>query len=203
MSKITPFDFKGRNVRVVQKDGEPWFVAKDVCLILGLNDPSRAVNGHTERGETGLDEDEKGTPVVHTPGGKQRMLCINESGLYSLIFKSIKPEAKVFRKWVTSEVLPAIRKNGSYSTKPLSRADLARMVLQQEEEKKDLRECVDLIKPNVEYGSPGKNGVPRLGLRRSTYVAQAVRSLESAKLHQHIAKLQLELSIMNEGENHG
>lgn len=104
--EITVFAFRGRNVRTVIKDGEPWFVAKDVCDVLGINDPSMAIRD--------LDEDEKGTSTIGTLGGNQTMLTVNESGLYALIFKSRKPEAKAFRKWVTSEVLPAIRKTGGY-----------------------------------------------------------------------------------------
>jgi prophage antirepressor-like protein len=101
------FSFEEKQVRVVEKGGEPCWVAKDVCGVLGLSDVSDAV----ER----LDEDEKGRGFIPTPGGTQEMLVINESGLYTLIVRSNKPEAQKFRKWVTSEVLPSIRKTGAYS----------------------------------------------------------------------------------------
>jgi len=91
----------------VSDDGDIWWVAKDVCDILGYSDHNSAVRNH-------LDEDEKGMLVEHTPGGDQKLLSVNESGLYTLMVKSVKPKARPFRKWVTSEVLPMIRKTGKY-----------------------------------------------------------------------------------------
>lgn len=91
---------------MVAADGEPWFVAKDVCDILEHSNTSKAV--------LSLDDDEKGVTKGYTLGGEQDLIIINESGLYNLIFRSNKPQAKVFRKWVTSEVLPQIRKQGHY-----------------------------------------------------------------------------------------
>lgn len=94
-------------ITTVMIKGEPWFVAKNVCDALGIIKYRDAV--------ARLDEDEKGgTVVVDTLGGKQAMTAVNESGLYNLIFQSRKPEARLFRKWVTAEVLPSIRKNGYY-----------------------------------------------------------------------------------------
>ncbi|MEQ9259831.1 MAG: Bro-N domain-containing protein [Roseovarius sp.] len=92
--------------RVIDRDGEPWFVLADVCRKLAVVQPASA-SRH-------LDTDEKGVLEMHTPGGRQKMTVINESGLYSLVLRSSKPEAKRFKKWVTSEVLPSIRKTGSY-----------------------------------------------------------------------------------------
>ena len=101
------FTFDESLVRTVIKDGQAWFVAKDVCDILDIGDPSKAVDR--------LDDDETGTTSIRTtPGGPRELLTVNELGLYSLIFTSRKPEAKRFRKWVTSEVLPAIRQTGRY-----------------------------------------------------------------------------------------
>jgi len=102
----TEFKFDESPVRVVMKDGEPWFVAKDLCEILDHSNHRMAVSA--------LDDDEKGVSIADTPGGPQETLTVNESGLYSLIFTSRKPEAKRFRKWVTGAVLPEIRKTGSY-----------------------------------------------------------------------------------------
>lgn len=111
MSKaLQVFNFEKRDVRVVMKGIEPWFVAKDVCEVLELGNPRQALATH-------IDEDEKGVQKMDTPGGEQEMSVINESGMYALIMRSNKPEAKRFRKWVTSEVLPALRKTGSYSVK--------------------------------------------------------------------------------------
>jgi len=107
MNNLIPFEFDGAAVRVVTGgDGEHQFVASDVLGVLALDRKA------LER----LDDDEKGVSSIHTPGGHQQMTTINESGLYSLILGSRKPEAKRFKKWVTSEVLPAIRKTGVYAT---------------------------------------------------------------------------------------
>lgn len=96
-------------VRVVEGDGEPWFVAKDVCECLDIQNVSDALN-------KGLDEDEKGVDIIYTPGGNQEMSIVSEPGLYSLILRSRKPEAKAFKRWITHDVLPAIRKHGMYAT---------------------------------------------------------------------------------------
>ena len=95
-------------IRNVMVDGEPYFVAKDVCEVLGLSKYRDAFSR--------LDEDERASIKVDTLGGPQDMVAVNESGLYTLIFQSRKPEAKAFRKWVTKEVLPNIRKHGFYMT---------------------------------------------------------------------------------------
>lgn len=95
-------------VRVVERSGEPWFVAADVCRALGLDSTGKAL--------TRLDDDEKGVNSIHTLGGSQMMTIINESGLYALVLGSRKPEAKAFKRWVTHEVLPAIRRTGRYET---------------------------------------------------------------------------------------
>ena len=95
-------------MRTIAKEGQAWFVTKDVCDILDIGDASKAVSR--------IDDDERGTTTVRTPGGPQEVLTVNESGLYSLIFTSRKAEAKRFRKWVTSEVLPAIRQTGRYGS---------------------------------------------------------------------------------------
>ena len=108
------FNFCTQALRVMMIGGEPWFVAADVCEALAVGNVSLAVNGRADRADGGLDEDEKGIASVNTPSGEQQMLIVNESGLYSLIFKSRKPEAKTFKKWVTAEVLPTIRKTGRY-----------------------------------------------------------------------------------------
>ena len=108
MNNLQIFNYNGNEVRTIQKDGEPWWVLKDVCEVLGLSSPHKVFDR--------LDEDEKGRNQIPTPGGEQEMTVINESGLYNVILRSDKPEAKPFRKWVTSEVLPSIRKHGAYMT---------------------------------------------------------------------------------------
>lgn len=127
---LTPyyFDFNGHQLRAFNIDGQPWLVAKDVCDALSLSNSRKAIaslddaeikvtTGYSIRQDAGNPSaDEKGVCTADTPRqrGNPRNLMVNESGLYALIFKSRKPEAKAFRLWVTSIVLPAIRKDGMY-----------------------------------------------------------------------------------------
>ena len=106
MNELQTFTYQDSPIRTVQLDGEPWFVLKDVCAVLGIS----KYRDTADR----LDEDERGAARVDTLGGAQDMTIINESGLYNVILRSDKPEARPFRKWVTSEVLPSIRKTGGY-----------------------------------------------------------------------------------------
>ena len=103
-NKIQAFDFNERAVRCIMKDGEPWWVAKDVCEVLELSNPTMALEG--------LDEDERTKFCLGRQGDAN---IISESGLYTLILRSNKPEARSFRRWVTHEVLPTLRKTGHYS----------------------------------------------------------------------------------------
>lgn len=95
------------NIRTVTIDNEPWFVGKDIAEALGYSNSRKALIDH-------VDNEDKGVTNRYTPGGKQNLIIINESGLYSLILSSKLPNAKKFKRWVTSEVLPAIRKTGHY-----------------------------------------------------------------------------------------
>ena len=106
MNEIVPFGYDDQLVRTVMVDNVPWFVAKDVCAVLELSDVSMSVSK--------LDDDEKLIQKIFVSGQNRDVVVVNESGLYTLILRSNKPEAKRFRKWVTSEVLPNIRKNGIY-----------------------------------------------------------------------------------------
>lgn len=96
------------DVRTVEKDGNIWFVGKDVAEALGYARTADAVKAH-------IDADDKGVCVLPTPGGRQETTIINESGLYSLVLSSKLPSAKAFKRWITSEVIPSIRKTGSYN----------------------------------------------------------------------------------------
>lgn len=96
------------SIRTVEVDGEPWLVGKDVAAALGYKNPQEAIRTH-------VDDEDKGVSEILTPGGKQSVPIINESGLYSLVLSSKLPTAKKFRRWVTSEVLPSIRRNGFYA----------------------------------------------------------------------------------------
>ena len=108
MSNIQIFNYQSNEVRTVEMGGEPWFVLKDVCNILGISKYRDTA--------ARLDADERGSVEVDTLGGTQQVIAVNESGLYHVILRSDKPEAAPFRKWVTSEVLPSIRKHGAYMT---------------------------------------------------------------------------------------
>ena len=108
-ASLQVFYNESENVSVRTKviNGEPWFVGKDICDLLGLVNSRKSLQA--------LDEDEKGVTNGYTLGGNQELTVINESGLYHLIFISRKPEAKSIRRWVTGTVLPSIRRTGSYS----------------------------------------------------------------------------------------
>ena len=97
-------------LRIIEQNGEPWFVGKDVAVALGYGEGKSLANAVANH----VDPEDKGVTEMMTPGGKQHMTIINESGLYSLVLSSKLPTAKKFKRWVTSEILPAIRKNGGY-----------------------------------------------------------------------------------------
>lgn len=116
-------NFDGTPVRVGGTPERPLFAATDVCVVLGIQNASDAL-------AKGLDEDEKDVASIYTPGGRQQLACVTESGLYHLIFKSRKAAAKRFRRWVTDEVLPEIRRAGRYEAQPATPAIDERDVLQ-------------------------------------------------------------------------
>lgn len=110
MTTLQTFTFGTQNVRTVIEDGQVKFVMHDICNALGLTNPTEAAKG--------LAEDERGLSITETADGKRTVVTITESGLYTLVFKSRKPEAQTFRKWVTSEVLPTLRRTGTYTVVP-------------------------------------------------------------------------------------
>ena len=146
------FQSEGNNnlVRIIEQDGEPWFVAKDVCKILELSDVSMSVRT--------LDDDEKLIQKLFVSGQNRDVTTISESGLYALIMRSNKPQAKTFRKWVTSVVIPSIRKHGAYMTpetieKALTNPDfliqLAQQLKAEQEKNKALSTKIEEDKPKV------------------------------------------------------
>ena len=147
MTALQPFDFSGQQVRVVTDEhGEPWFVATDVATVLGL--------GNIHSSLSLLDDDET---ALHTVESGRQVSVVNESGLYSLVLRSRKSEAKEFKRWITREVLPALRRTGRYSVTPetnpaeITRADLARMVLAAEEELAVVSAALKSAEPAIEY----------------------------------------------------
>lgn len=150
MNELQVFDFRGQSVRTVIRDREPWWVAKDVCDVLGLGNPRTSL--------ALLEDDEKGVHSMDTPGGSQEMTIVSEAGLYSLILRSRKPEAKEFKRWVTHEVLPALRKHGAYMTpetieRTLTNPDfiirLATELKQEQEKRKALEAQVAIDRPKT------------------------------------------------------
>ena len=139
MNELTIFNFENQQVRTIIQDSEPWFVAKDVCDVLGHTNSRVA----TER----LDEDEKGVSKVYTPGGGQEMTIINESGLYALVLTSNIPKAKAFKRWITHEVIPQIRKSGVYVSPQVDSKMLYQIAQALEEKEKQIA----LMKPKAEF----------------------------------------------------
>lgn len=128
---------EGFSLRTVEKDGEAWFLASDVCAALDL--------GNIAQAGARLDDDEKGLISNDTPGGEQKVSIVSEAGLYSLVLGSRKPEAKAFKRWVTHEVLPKIRKTGQYAiTTPRNLPDALRLAA-------DLAEKLEAAQPAVEF----------------------------------------------------
>lgn len=132
MNDILVFHYKSSEVRTVELNGEPWFVLKDVCAVLGISNHKMTAQR--------LDADEVSlTDLTDSMGRQQETTVINESGLYNVILRSDKPEAKPFRKWVTSEVLPSIRKTGSYTMPKLSKEMQALFLLDDRTQKQEAR----------------------------------------------------------------
>lgn len=136
MNELQIFDYNGNEVRTVQKDGEPWWILKDVCGVLGLKNPTMIA----ER----LEDDE--VTKLNLGGLSGETNIINESGLYNVILRSDKPEAKPFRRWVTGEVLPSIRKTGSYTLPQTTDGKIALLA----QGHMELKAEVDEIKTDLE-----------------------------------------------------
>ena len=124
MNELKIFTYGGAELRTIQQADGLWWVLRDVCRVLGLDSPHKVA--------ARLDDDEKGRNLIPTLGGPQEMTIINEPGLYAVILRSDKPEAKAFKRWVTHDVLPSIRKTGAYgvTTQQLDALAAARLELQ-------------------------------------------------------------------------
>ena len=153
MNELIVFSFENQQVRTIIRDNNPWFVAKDVCEVLGHTNSRVA----TER----LDEDEKGVSKVYTPGGEQEMTIINESGLYALVLTSNIPKAKAFKRWITHEVIPQIRKNGVYVAPQVNSKMLYQIAQALEEKEKQIA----LLIPAAEFGNAVSNNAGGILIR--------------------------------------
>lgn len=133
------------DIRTVDLNGEPWFVGKDIAAALGYSNPQKAIRDHVDALDKGVNE-------MDTPGGKQQMPIINESGVYSLIFGSKLEGAVRFKRWVTGEVLPTLRKTGSYTMPKLSKEMQALFLLDQRTVQQDARLTALENTMTVDYG---------------------------------------------------
>ncbi|MBM4685632.1 hypothetical protein GS876_21105 [Rhodococcus hoagii] len=115
-AQLVPFQYENERVRVLDIDGEPWFVLTDLCRVLGLGTPSRV----RDRLAEGVSQ----THTLQTAGGPQQMILVSEPGMYEVVIRSDKPEAARFRRWITAEVLPTIRRTGAYGTPALTGSEL-------------------------------------------------------------------------------
>ncbi|HDJ7543902.1 TPA: ORF6C domain-containing protein [Staphylococcus aureus] len=123
MQELLTFNFEELPVRTLEVDGEPYFIGKDVADILGYTNSRKTLSDH-------VDEEDKLTSRIVTSGQNRNVTIINESGLYSLIFSSKLENAKRFKRWVTSEVLPSLRRTGTYQTKPLTTSEQIQLIAQ-------------------------------------------------------------------------
>jgi len=171
--------YQDHPVRIVERDGEPWFVAKDVCEILELDKSS---------GARGLASDEKGLHSVQTLGGEQKIQIVSEPGLYRLIFKSRKKEAENFKRWVCHSVLPSIRKTGAYVVPNRAMEAMGKILLAVQEQYNHLLEDNSMLRqkvvylfqfaPKTQYGAKAPNGKRRTTIRRGANVAGNGRLIE-------------------------
>ena len=145
MNEITIFENpEFGKVRTIKIDGEPWFVATDVCNALELTNSRVA----TDR----LDEDEKGVSLIDTLGGQQKVTIVNESGLYSLVLGSRKKDAKKFKRWITHEVVPSIRKHGMYAADELlDNPDLMIRIITELKEEREMRKLAQAESVRLEH----------------------------------------------------
>lgn len=195
MQDLQTFNFEDLPVRTLTVDEEPYFVGKDVADILGYKKTANAINKH-------VDDEDKGVTKLGTPGGMQNVTIINESGLYSLIFSSKLESAKRFKRWVTSEVLPSIRKHGIYATdnvieQTLRDPDYIINVLTEYKKEKDnnliLRQQIGELKPKADYvdeilKSPGTMTITQIAADYGLSAQKLNKLLHQARLQRRVGK---------------
>jgi len=185
MSEIIKFDFKGAAVRTVRKGTEILWIAADVCEALEIL--------HHRDALARLDDDERESVLVDTLGGKQMALAVNESGIYSLILRSRKPQAKAFKRWLTHEVIPAIRRDGGYISPEATAEQLKALIGTVQEqaetlaltrrELKCLRQALSSTTPLSGYAEISRaTGEPRVFFRRSHWRSSKRRTHERSGL---------------------
>ena len=173
MQELTIFNYEEKQIRTIMINGEPWFVLRDVCDTLEVNNSSDVA--------ARLDEDEKGVDIIDTLGGKQELTIISESGLYSTILISRKPEAKKFKRWITHDVIPAIRKTGSYSVEqynlPKDYLSALKALVASEETKQQLleqnqkhEETIAILAPKAEFFDSVANSKTAIDMSKAAKV---------------------------------
>ena len=189
-------------VRVVEQDGEPWFVATDICKCLEIGDTSKA----TKR----LDDDEKGATLIPTLGGKQKLNTVNEYGLYNLVLSSRKPEAKEFKRWITHEVIPTIRKHGAYMTEDVIKQailtpdfliGLAQELKAEQEKNKELTALTAYQEQQIAEFKPVKDYVDRILSTKSTMTITQIAAdydLSAVKLNKILHEAGLQRKVGNQ-----
>lgn len=163
-NSVQSFNFNQNQIQVINKDGEAWFVASEISAMFGYRDAANLTRI--------LDDDEKGTHNVSTLGGKQDVSVINESGFYHAAFKSRKAEVKPFRKWVTAEVLPAIRKTGGYQVGQKTTTD----------DRAGLRQAVAAL-----VGRKGINYSSAYSMIHQRFNVEAIEDIPAEKLPEAVA----------------
>lgn len=195
MDKLQTFNFEDLPVRTLTVNEEPYFVGKDVANILGYKNGSRDINAH-------VDAEDKLTYQISTSGQRRNQTIINESGLYSLIFSSKLESAKRFKRWVTSEVLPAIRKHGIYATdnvieQTLRDPDYIINVLTEYKKEKDnnliLKQQIGELKPKADYvdeilKSPGTMTITQIAADYGLSAQKLNKLLHQARLQRRVGK---------------
>lgn len=196
MNELQTFNFEELPVRTLTVDDEPYFVGKDVAEILGYSKARNAIAKHVDI------EDKKDAPIRGSLGGTQKMTIINESGLYSLIFSSKLESAKRFKRWVTSEVLPAIRKHGIYATdnvieQTIQNPDYIITVLTEYKKEKEqnllLQQEIGELKPKADYvdeilKSPGTMTITQIAADYGLSAQKLNKLLHKARIQRRVGK---------------
>lgn len=180
-------------IRTVELDGEPWLVGKDVATALGYKNPQEAIRTH-------VDDEDKGVSEILTPGGKQSVPIINESGLYSLVLSSKLPTARKFRRWVTSEVLPSIRRTGGYTTQKQAETERRLQIMEKNAEARLLAAKLkhaqfktgkwDAAKISPQYQALALNGYfDGLSLPREAFGEVCTHTLDATAIADHLGVL--------------
>lgn len=185
-TSIVPFDFNGAEIRTIVINGIPWFIVVDVCRVLSIANVTEATRS--------LDRDELDSVILNSGKQGRKFVIVNESGLYRLIFRSRKPEAERFTKWVTNEVLPSIRQTGRY-TSPSSPYEVLLEAMKEFGKKAiiaDAATCaVNKILPKANYGEIAANGLPKYGMRRASFTAAPGRNKDAKALYEQMPLLNL------------